>query len=208
MTIQLNPGIRVNVTRDHQGQVSVVEQQKKPEMSKASAEMKQHKELKQVPPPSTPPPPIVSHPLEPLLEKWYEADQVAHNDLSVQLEHVREDLQSLKRGLSVLDGSGAGGAGGTRSYTTRTTTNQEEDKEEEEHLSMGPGTEPNPYNHTNGELKEAAATVPSPLPSQPQQKQSWFDGRTSKTRHPLIVGLIGEVEESMRLLKLRRDRIE
>ena len=89
-----------------------------------------------------------------------------------------------------------------------TKTNQEKDKEEEEHLSMGPGTELNPYNHTNGELKEAAATVPSPLPSQPQQKQSWFDGRTSKTRHPLIVGLIGEVEESMRLLKLRRDRIE
>ena len=72
---------------------------------------------------------------------------------------------------------------------------------------MGPGTERNPYNHTNGEFKKAAATVPSPSPSQPQQKQSsWFDGRTSKTRHPLIVGLIGEVEESMRLLKLRRDR--
>jgi len=267
LTIQLNPGIHVNITRDIRGNVNMVEEIKEelkeelniePEKelkaglkeglkqeTKEEEEEKQEKSTEQqklqtttppitnVEPPSVSPPPLPvppSHPLEPLLEKWYEEDRASHINLSKQLDNVRADLQHLEREISSLGSRNNGNSSGTFSSSNtmmpikNIPTNQEEDREQEGMKNMMSISSIALVNEEDNDLTSTVAIRSSSSTSNfggngkqkeiemeassNSSKQQWFDGRSNKSRNPLIIGLIGEVEESMRLLRLRRDRVK
>jgi hypothetical protein len=207
VTIRLEPGVRLNVSRDHVGIVHV-EKRTKAETREVGRDsgmkgMKSHVEGMNpidgddksadlnVPPAPSMPRPANSLPPS-LLAQWQEVERSSNREmLAEQLVSVRRDLERLERGLVVLSTSPRHSGGGEP-----TTTNQEE--EEMDVQEPAPRTADNEEDEAVVEGEEGF----SPVESEPRRLLIM-----PPTRNPLIVGLIGEVEESMRLLRLRRSRV-